>query len=509
MKSKDFLRFAAPVALGPNIKIMLMFVVAAFFLTPDTSAARDMFRSPIARDAAEYLAASGLLPSADGGTAGRIEYAVALAELKKVTDDALAAGRLSGDDALERSVSILVEEFETELDILRIQNQVALERRQQAAALSKVTGRLVAYAQGYYDHPFQTESGVSILPSFHMRYGSPSSGPAGPTLGAVSSGELGFKTAGGEPKRLKIDEANVTLGRPVGAGNSSGWASSLKIGRIYFILGRLGLIADNNFDAFEGASLDVVSVGDLKISGIFARLSSTNYPRTKAFESADDYWAARVSKEFADGHFEAGATALFSGIASEDGAAVDLWWRSPWRSREFVVEAAAYRPTKSGIIADIEPYEARWAVVGGFDAVKNRNFNVFVQLGDVAKGFTPMATSLAYSARDHLYFDHDTRGIDAAFTYFPHIKEDVGPWQSRPERTLATPKYTFYEINLVYLWDSDWRKSQTRHILRHSRPVGRDMKFYIENTIWEREETTSWPARGVYNETRVYLTLEI
>ncbi|MDI6757018.1 MAG: hypothetical protein QME32_03240 [Endomicrobiia bacterium] len=481
---------------------MLMFAVSAIILTPATSVARDMFRSRLARDAAEYLAASELLPSADGGTAGRIEYAVALAELKKATDAALAAGRLSGDDALGRSVSILIEEFETELDILRIQNALALERRQQAVALSKVTGRLVAYAQGYYDHPFQTESGVTTLPSFHMKYASPSpEKPAGPTLSAVS-GELGFKTAGGEPKRLKIDEANVTLGL-------FGGAASLKIGRIYFILGRLGLIADNNFDAFEGASLDVITVGDLKISGVYARMSSTNYPRTKAFESADDYWAARVSKEFADGHFEAGATALFSGIASEDGAAVDIWWRSPWRSREFVLEAAAYRPTKSGIIEDIEPYEPRWAVVGGFDAVKNRNFNVFVQLGDVAKGFTPMATSLAYSARDHLYFDHDTRGIDAAFTYFPRIKEDVGPWQSRPERTLATPKYTFYEINLVYLWDSDWRKSQTRHILRHSRPVGRDMKFYIENTIWQREETTSWPARGAYNETRIYLTLEI
>lgn len=482
MKSEYFFRFAALFA-------------AAVFLRPSSAIAGVMFRLDTARAAAEYMAAAELMPPPDD-VSGRVDYARALAELKKATDEAISAGHLQGYDVVPRSISILAEEFETELDILRIQNTVSTYKERAVSADSRITGRIAAYAQSFYNHPFAAEPGVSILPSLHMNYGSP------PSHSGPISGELGFKAVGNDPKRLKVDEANVTLRLPLGR-------SSLKIGRIYFILGRLGLIADNNFDAFEGALLDDVSVVGLKISGVFARLSSTNYPGTTKFESADDYWAARVSKEFSAGRLEVGANALFSGISSEDAASLDLWWRSPWRSREFVLEAAAYRPTKSGIMEDTDPYEARWAVVGGFDAIKKRDFNVFVQLGDVAKGFTPMATSLAYSARDHLYFDHDTRGIDAAFTYFPHIKEDVGPWQSRPERTLVVPKYVFYEINLVYLWDSLWRKSQARYILRHSRPVAQDMKFYMENTIWDREETESWPSRGVYNETRVYFTLEI
>jgi len=419
---------------------------------------------------------------------------------KKVLDRKI---RISPAD-YER-LETLVEEFQDEIALIKIEEDAQNVKSSGDAASALIGGRLALYIRGVSANPaLEGPATLTITPAANLSVVN-SAKNLWLNITARSVADVSGT------RKMKIDEASAGYEFESGGG---GFLGRIKAGRIYFLLGHLGLIGDNNFDAFEGVSAEVEFIkSGLKVQGVFSRLSSTNYPRTTEFESCDDYWAGRLSKDFASGNFELGVNALFSGIASEDGASVDLWWRTPFKGRQVVMEYALYRPTKTGIFdTDKNPYDnPYYAFVGGFDAVNDDNFNVFVQLGDVQKGFAPMATSLAYSAQEHLYFDPDTRGVDVSFTYYPSAKDETAPWSTRPPvKNLELPRSLFYELNLVYLWRSaSWDKSQARYILRHGRPVARDIRLYIENTVWEKEPTDVWVYdKSVYDEAKLFVVYE-
>jgi len=411
---------------------------------------------------------------------------------------------LKGETAIRPSdyerLETLIDEFSDEIALIKLEEESEKIKAASDSAQAIVSGRLATYIRGVSAYPLE-EGEITISPAANLSVVN-SKKNLWLNIGARSK-----NTTDGSDK-MKINEAYI--GYEFAPADSL--SARIRAGRIYFLLGHLGLIGDNNFDAFEGAHLELdFSKSGFKSEVIFSRLSSTNYPRTREFESCDDYWAARVSKNFADGNFEVGANVLFSGIASEDAVSADMWWRTPFNKRQVVAEYALYRPTKNGIIGDENPYNSKYAFVLGFDAVNGKNFNAFIQLGDIQKGFAPMATSLSYSAQEHLYFDPDTRGVDVSLTYYPSVKDETSPWSTRPPtRDLELPRTVFYELNVVELWSSSsGQKSQGRYILRHGRPVFKDVKFYLENTAWVKEPTEVWVYdRSVYNETKIFIVYE-
>ncbi len=409
-------------------------------------------------------------------------------ELNEVLDSIFKGSKSIGRKSYEK-LQILKAEFKEELLLLELSresNKSAFRERKIASALS---GRFVTFVRNTYSHPFD-EDHTSLNPGIYLNY-TPFSRDVSFNFGARSTQFT--------PSAMKVDEANVLI-------NLDNFAS-VRLGRVYFILGHLGLIGDNNFDAFEGAVAKIKPFGPLNFEVIYSRLSTTNYPRTTVFYDNDDYLATRVSAEFSQKRAELGVNTLFSGIASEDALSVDFYWKM-MKNRELIAEAAFYRPSKTTLFSDVDPYKPRYAYIIGADVINEKSFSMFLQLGDVQKGFTPMATSLVYSAQNHLYFDQDTRGLDLTLSYFPEKKAEFSTWQTRPDRTGKIPKETIYELNFVMLFNGEWGPSQNRYILRYIRSFG-NFRFYVENNLWDRYQTISWPERGVYNELRFTLVYEL
>ncbi len=385
---------------------------------------------------------------------------------------------------------VLIEEFRDELKLLKLKNDINELSFNRKRMSDNISGRLALISRGTLSHPSDLDS-ITALPYVYLNYT-----PRDSNIAL----RLGIRSTSSRPGFMKIDEASCSW--------VFGKRGRIRFGRIYFILGHLGLIGDNNFDAFEGAVLEMFPFGTLGLNLIYARLSSTNYPYTGIFQDYDDYLATRISKELFKKNLEIGLNTLFSGIASEDALSLDLYWRYS-KNRDFIAELAFYRPSKTTIVEGVDPYEAKYAFVAGADVINTKRANIFLQIGDVQRGFAPMATSLAYSAQNHLYFDQDTRGFDITFSYYPAKKIDTEMWQTRPERTGLVPQETIYEINIVGLWDGEWRKSANRYVFRHIRSLGRDIRLYIENNLWDREPSISWQYRGVYNETRLSVSYEL
>jgi len=253
---------------------------------------------------------------------------------------------------------------------------------------------------------------------------------------------------------LSVDQASATI-RP------TPWISA-SAGRIYFILDRLGLIADNYHDALEGLDL---KIGPWKVLGaraIYARLSSTNYPGQRFFWMKDDYWALRTYLDW--GRLELGGNWLFSGISTEKGYALDgylaLW------GRELAGEFAKYKPSATNW------YEAvtwRQAWVAGMDVLKGKRQELFIQLGDVDRGFSPMASSLLYSTGgQHLYFDYNTEGVDATWRWWLARGEGGS---AKPDREYAYNPVAVAEVEWVGLRDQEKRPATQRFIARVSLPL--------------------------------------
>ncbi len=277
-----------------------------------------------------------------------------------------------------------------------------------------------------------------------------------------------------------LDEASVVLEpRP--------WLS-LSLGRIYFVLDRLGLLADNINDAFEGAKCDLGLWNQtLQISAVASRQSATNYPFRRFFVSVDDYYAARIAWD--RDRLGLGATWLASGIASEKGYGGDLYLRIG--NRELAAEYARYRPSQGSWFEEIV---WRQAWVAGADLVNRPRLNVFLQAGDIERGFTPMASSLLYSSGGrHLFFDQNTRGLDLIATYrlrSAGLQEPGGGLSrgAKPDKDYTLKPMPLAEAEWVGLWDRSFGPHSQIFIARLSWPIRNDM-----NLLWEYSYRTIQP----------------
>ena len=285
-------------------------------------------------------------------------------------------------------------------------------------------------------------------------------------------------------KNFSVDEAYIKISDGV----------QVSIGRIYFLLDRLGLIADNYFDAFETVRLDYSY-----FTVIYSRLSSTNYPYSKMMESSDDYWAFRLSK-IKEKELEMGFTYLASGIASEKGAGVDF--HTTVGGKEIVGELALYWPSKTDYTAT---KDVKIAGVVGMDLYKSRGSNIFLQTGSVEKGFTPMASSLIYSAGNHLYFDQNTLGFDVTFTYQPKKEKEISLWETRIDRTGYFPQLTTWELEFVWLATQSLSPHSSQYILRHIHPIVSGFSLYLENIFWDRKNTIQY-SDTKYNQIKAVLS---
>lgn len=299
----------------------------------------------------------------------------------------------------------------------------------------------------------------------------------GPRPGSAFKVELGLKTERfsaadySQGLSLLLDEACVWLQpRP--------WVSA-SLGRIYFVLDRLGLLADNINDAFEGASLDLDLFGQrLGLAAVASRQSSTNYPFRRFFVSVDDYYAGRLSLDL--DRLALGGTWLASGIASEKGFGADLYLRIG--DRQLAAEYARYRPSESSWFQEIV---WRQAWVAGSDLINSGRLNVFLQAADIDQGFTPMASSLLYSSGGrHLYFDQNTFGADLTASYrLGEIRFDPNDALIRgakPDRNYSPRPTPVAEAEWVSLWDQGRRPHSHRFIGRLVWPLGSGINIFSE-----------------------------
>lgn len=280
-----------------------------------------------------------------------------------------------------------------------------------------------------------------------------------------------------------------------------------QLGKIYFLVDKLGLIADNYFDALEGVRFDIRLLRKLPIlTFVYSRLSTMNYPYRRFFTSSDDYYLFAI-RDVRISSAELGFTYLASGIATEKAVSVDL--HTVFGRRQSITEFAVYWPSETDYTAT---QEAKFACVSGIDVLDSDSFNIFFQAGYVQKGFTPMASSLMYSAGNRLYFDQNTYGVDITFTWQPgrrYKPDTLTLWDTRyDERYDRFTKTLTYEFETVLLWcQNDNSLHSQRFVLRHIRNVYKSLMVYIENNLWVNYNTLNYP-NITYNQLRLVFTLE-
>ncbi len=289
---------------------------------------------------------------------------------------------------------------------------------------------------------------------------------------------------------LSLDEACLQL-------EPWPWARA-SLGRLYFVLDRLGLLADNINDAFEGASLDLGLFGrKLELSAVASRQSSMNYPFRRFFISVDDYYAGRLSLDL--DRLALGGTWLASGIASERGFGGDFYLRLG--SRQLAAEYARYRPSESSWFEEIKWCQA-W--VAGLDLVASGPLNVFLQMAAIDRGFTPMASSLLYSSGGrHLYFDQNTTGVDLTTSYIlgkaSRDPDEALARGAKPDRQFTLRPHPIAEAEWVGLWDRSRRPHTHRFIGRLAWPLGDRLNLLSEYwyAILRRESSEElWRGQG-------------
>lgn len=288
--------------------------------------------------------------------------------------------------------------------------------------------------------------------------------------------------SGGESKKtFFIDEASVII-------KAKNYAFT--IGRQYFIIDRLGLIADNVFDSFEAARLDIKY--KLQFTYLFSRLSSTNYPYRTIFIDADDYHVFRVAHTYSEFE-EYGFTYLASGIATERAASFDFYKKIG--NREFIGEYAIYIPSETNYT--LENRNAKNAAVFGFDVYSGIRNNLFLQTGYIEKDFTPMASSLLYSAGEHLYFDQNTYGLDITFTHF--FKKPVkNQFDLRLDSRLKITPVRRFEIEAVYLNNTDNTRNMNRLTFRFIHQI-KNVILYFEGNLFDVYKSTLFENVKYYN----------
>ncbi|MBI5573619.1 MAG: hypothetical protein HY919_03590 [Elusimicrobia bacterium] len=391
----------------------------------------------------------------------------------------ISSGEIKINRSQKRQLDELINEFRDELFLMEQKEKTNwLSHKIKSVSVTNFwSGRILANMEQSSNHP-AISSDLKFSNNLYFEYS-----PTG-----IFKGVISLKTQ--EPlvksfdKNLTVDEAYVSISGP----------AQLSVGRMYFLLDRLGLIADNYFDAFEAVKLE-----HSYFTVIYSRLSSTNYPYSKMMVSSDDYWAFRISN-IRERELEMGFTYLASGIATEKGAGVDF--HTTIGDREFVGELALYWPSKTDYTAD---KDAKIAGVLGVDLYKLKRKNIFLQVGSVEKGFTPMASSLIYSAGNHLYFDQDTLGCDITFTYQPKKEKEISLWETRIDRTGYFPPMTTWELEFVWLATQNLSPHSEQYILRYIHPLVNGLSLYLENIFWVRKNTILYPDTE-YNQLKAVLS---
>ena len=396
--------------------------------------------------------------------------------------DKIVSRQKIGEEDSRQDISFLIEEFRDELFLLE---QVRRQKNQESilSTLQKklsFTGGRIGLRTYQYWNSVDYDQYPQIYQDIHLEIR-----PGGNfffNLGWRSSAQALDYSSG---VRLRIDEASVRT-QPFNN-------FQVTIGRIYFLLDNLGLIADNYFDALEGVELDY-ALPFFRGSLVYSRLSSTNYPYTNLMTDFDDYLALRLSKNFSR-RTELGLTALVSGIGSERALALDFYTRLA--QRELASELAFYFPSQTNYF--LEDKNVRMALVAGLDLFKSKKFDIFAQAGCIQEGFTPMASSLLYSAGNHLYFDQNTTGLDLTFSYTPGGQK-AELWETHLDRTGRVPSFTLYELELVGLYRTkELDPNQYRFILRHNRNLTSNLYLYLENTFFVPVNVLS-PNQVSYNQ---------
>lgn len=387
----------------------------------------------------------------------------------------------------KKQLDLLIENFRDELFLLEQKEKAyLLEKRSNTLVMNNPTsGRLLFRGQQVSNHPEETDE-VKFYQDVHLDV-QPSTQFRG-FLGLRNSADASSLTSGSQ---LEIDEGYVQA--------SVGEHSSVSIGRIYFVLDRLGLIADNYFDAFEGIKSEVALPSGFSFSCIYSRLSSTNYPYKNFLMSSDDYWAFRLTGLKEKG-VEVGLTYLHSGIATEKASAVDLY--IPIGERELIGEFALYWPSETDYTAI---GDAKLAGVLGLDLYKSLCTNIFLQVGSVENGFTPMASSLIYSAGSHLYFDQNTLGYDLTFTYQPQrrLEKKIDEvWETRLDRFGFFTALTSWEFEIVGLKKQNFSPHSYQFIFRNTHSIAKGLTLNFEDVFWVRKSTILYPETD-YNQLRL------
>lgn len=275
--------------------------------------------------------------------------------------------------------------------------------------------------------------------------------------------------------------------------------SRVSLGRIYFILDRLGLLADNINDAFEGARLDLSFWRSrFDISAVASRQSSTNYPYRRFFISKDDYYAGRLCLDLK--RLEMGMTWLASGIASERGWGGDVYLNLG--RREMAAEYARYRPSENSWF---EQSVWRQAWVAGADLFNTEHLTLFLQIADIDRDYTPMASSLLYSSGGrHLYFDQNSLGADLTASFrLGGFNDGNSDWLTRsakPDRQYTLRPIPIAEVEWVGLWHQDRSLSSHRFIGRLAWPLGPKINIlaeYCYRIQYRHQEDPAWQGHQV------------
>ena len=115
-----------------------------------------------------------------------------------------------------------------------------------------------------------------------------------------------------------------------------------------------------------------------------------------------------------------------------------------------------------------------------------------------------MASSLVYSAGNHLYFDQDTLGVDLTFTYQPSTNKELALWEARIDRTGFFPQVVTYEFEVVGLATQNILPHSYQYVLRYIRPLASGFSLYLENIFRDRKNTILYPNTK-YNQTKLVL----
>ncbi|MEW6557381.1 MAG: hypothetical protein AB1349_08510 [Elusimicrobiota bacterium] len=383
------------------------------------------------------------------------------------------SGEIKINHQQKKQLDKLIDEFRDELFLIEQKDKMySVSRKISNISVTNLwSGRFLNELEQYFNHPDISES---VRFSNILYFGClPLSSNFQANISMKTNDN--FVTA---DKSLLVDEAYIKLTTPV----------QVTLGRQYFLLDRLGLLADNYFDAFEAFRLDY-SYFNL----IYSRLSTTNYPYRSLFVSNDDYWVFRISG-IKEKETEIGLTYLASGIASEKGSGIDF--HTTIGEKELLGEFALYWASKTDYTAF---KDAKIASILGLDLYKTHRTNIFLQLGSVENGFTPMASSLVYSAGNHLYFDQDTLGFDATFTYQPKKEKELTLWEIRIDRTGCFPQLTTWELEFVWLVKQNMTAHSNQYVFRYIQPISKWFSLYLEDIFWVRAHTILYPNRN-YNQ---------